>query len=247
MLKSIDINTTQNVSITYELAYLRERVLAFLLDSVLMAVFFVVLAILGGLTEVFSDFEDGWFHFQYLFILPIRSFYTLFFEALLDGQTPGKMMLRIKVVKMDGKQPSFSDFLLRWSFRLIDLWLTFGVLGALLIASTDYGQRLGDIVSNTAVVRVQPRLQVGLRDIMRIDTQASYEPTYKDIRHFREDDILLIKQTIERYNRYRNRAHRDAVLELCETLREKLRLEVVPVNKIDFLKTLIRDYIVLTR
>ncbi|MBL7941444.1 MAG: RDD family protein [Flavobacteriales bacterium] len=247
MLKSIDIRTTQNVTITYELAYLRERIFAFLLDTILMVLAMLFMALLVSLSGLFNYFDGGWDYFQFLVILPIRSFYTLFFESLLNGQTPGKMVLRIKVVKMDGKQPSFSDFLMRWCFRLVDLWLTFGVLGSLLIISTDYGQRLGDIVSNTAVVRVQPRLLVGLKDIMRIDTLSNYTPVYKDIRHFREEDILVIKQTIERYNQYRNKAHREAVLELCETVKERLSIETLPGNKIEFLKGLIKDYIVLTR
>jgi uncharacterized RDD family membrane protein YckC len=247
VLKSIDIRTTQNVTITYELAYLRERIFAFVIDTILMVLAALFMALLFSLSGFFNHIEEGWEYFQFLVILPIRSFYTLFFESLLNGQTPGKMALRIKVVKMDGKQPSFSDFLMRWCFRLVDVWLTFGVLGSLLIISTDYGQRLGDIVSNTAVVRVQPRLLVGLKDIMRIDTLSNYTPVYKDIRHFREEDILVIKQTIERYNLYRNKAHREAVIELCETVKERLKIEAVPNNKIEFLKSLIKDYIVLTR
>ncbi|MDZ4822396.1 MAG: RDD family protein [Flavobacteriales bacterium] len=247
MLKAIDIRTTQNVTISYELAYLRERILAFLLDFIFIAVGILVLMFIFNLVSFFDDWDSGWKYFQYLIILPIRSFYTLFFESVCHGQTPGKMILRIKVVKLDGKQPQFFDYLMRWTFRLIDVWMSFGILGSLLIVSTDHGQRLGDIVSNCTVVRVQSRLVIGLNDIMKIDTRSNYTPVYQGIRHFREEDILIIKQTIERYNQFRNESHRSAVLELCTVMKEKLNIENLPQNKIEFLKTLIKDYIVLTR
>lgn len=247
MLKAIDIRTTQNVTISYELAYLRERILAFILDFIFIGVGILILLFMFNILALFDQDWDGWFFFQYMVMLPIRSFYTLFFESLCHGQTPGKMILRIKVVKLDGKQPQFFDYLMRWTFRLIDVWLSFGILGSLLIVSTDHGQRLGDLVSNCTVVRVQQRLVIGLNDILKIDTRSNYTPQFQEIRHFREDDILIIKQTLERYNQFRNDAHKKAVLELCAVMKDKLKLDELPQNKLEFLKTLIRDYIVLTR
>ncbi len=247
-MKSIDINTTQNVTITYELADARERIIAFVLDSVFKSIGSLILWWIALLffrnnlssTEILE-------YFSYIIILPLVSFYTLFFEVILHGQTPGKMIMRIKVIKLDGKQPGFYDYLIRWTFRILDVFLSFGVLGVLLVVSTDYAQRLGDLTSNSTVVRIRNKVNISLQDIMRINTRDNYEPTYPAIANFREEDILIIKQTIERYQRHKNDAHKKAVLSLCDRLSKKLEIPDIGSDKLRFLKTLIKDYIVLTR
>lgn len=248
-MKSIDIKTTQNVIINYELASARDRVLAFLIDSA-----FKIVAILL-LLWVYSSFvsltmynSDTYYqYFIFIFVLPIHTFYTLLFEVLMNGQTPGKRLLRIKVIKMDGKQPVFYDYLLRWSFRIIDVWTSLGAVAVILSASSDYAQRLGDMAANCTVVKVSNRTVITLKDLMKIDTLGNYTPQYPGIGNFREEDILLIKHTIERYMRYRNEAHKKAVIDLSTNISRKLGMETQENDHLKFLKVLIKDYIVLTR
>jgi uncharacterized RDD family membrane protein YckC len=246
-MRTIDIQTTQNVTITYELAALRDRLLGFILDSIFKICAALVLLLIFNICNV-----DRWFHeseifFFILVVFPLITFYTLFFELWHNGQTPGKMILKIKVIRMDGRQPDFYDHLLRWSFRIIDLALTGGILGSILISSTDYSQRLGDIVTNTTLVKVTSQLSMTLNDILRIETRNNYEPHYPEIGNFREEDILLIKQTIDRYQRYANEAHFQALTELGNNMKEKLGVKDINGDYVSFLKTLIKDYIVLTR
>lgn len=248
-MKSIDLKTTQNVVINYELAPARDRVFAFLLDSLIKIT--VVIILIWLFTSVFMDavgFSNKAFdYFLYTIILPINTFYTLFFEVIMNGQTPGKKILKIKIVKMDGRQPVFYDHVLRWSFRIVDVWLSLGSIAVILSTSSDYAQRLGDIVSNCTVIKVSNNDSISLDDLMRIESLKDYTPQYYGISNFRESDILLIKQTIDRYVLHRNDAHKQAVLELTERLSEKLGIDKIEKNHLTFLKTLIKDYIVLTR
>ncbi len=245
-MKTIDIRTTQNVTISYELAEFRDRLLAFIIDTIVKSVGLLILwwLFIAVISDIDSSSAE---YFAYIVILPIATFYTLIFEIWLNGQTPGKKLLKIKVIKLDGKQPGFYDFLIRWTFRIIDIMLSFGVVGTILILSTEHAQRLGDMTSNTTVVRVNSRVNISLNDILRIDTRKNYEPKYPQISHFQESDILLIKQTIERYQKYKNEAHRKAILLLCDKLQNRMQLTEIGPDKIAFLKTLIKDYIVLTR
>lgn len=244
MLRSIEIKTTQNVTITYEHAYLRERILAFILDYI-----FLMVAVLTFYFIFFRSMVENETVAITVSMIGtlIVTFYTLVLESLNNGQTLGKLILRIKVVKMDGKQPDFYDYLLRWTLRLIDIWGSVGTLACILISSNPNSQRLGEIFSNTIVVRIRPRGQVTLNDILRIDDRQTYIPQFTEMRNFREDDILLIKQSIERFNKYKNAAHREVLIELCEVMKNRLHLEKLPENKMEFLKTCIKDYIVLTR
>jgi uncharacterized RDD family membrane protein YckC len=247
-MKSIDIRTTQNVTITYELAEVRERIVAFILDTVFKSIAGLILwwmALLFFRNGLDSD--DLLEYFAYVVLLPLYTFYTLLFEVFMHGQTPGKMIMKIKVIKLDGKQPEFYDYLIRWTFRILDIILSLGVIGVLLIVSTEYAQRLGDLTSNSTVVRIRNKVNISLDDIMRINTRQNYEPTYPGIANFREEDILIIKQTIERYQRHKNEAHKKAVLNLCDRLIKKLEIADAGPDKMRFLKTLIKDYIVLTR
>lgn len=243
-MKLIDIRTTQNVTITYELASLRDRLLAFLLDFMIYGIAFLLLVWVFALLSIVSVMGEV---FIWILALPVPIFYSLCMEVLNNGQSVGKMALRIKVVKLDGKQLTFFDYLLRWCFRFIDIWFTGGTMAAILSSSTDHGQRLGGLVSNSTVVRLNPTLYVSLNDILKINTTDNYEPKYPAIRNFRESDMLLIKQTLDRYAKFRNDAHRSAINELTSVVAERLNLNGSPNDEVHFLKTVIKDYIVLTR
>ena len=244
-MKSIDLKTTQNVSITYELASLRERFFAFLLDWIFKSIATGLLTLLFG---ILTDFDSDLMQlFVFVVVFPIITFYTLFFEMRFNGQTPGKMLMKIKVIKLNGKQPTFYDYLLRWSFRIVDLYITGTLVGCFMISSTKYSQRLGDMLSNSSVVRMSNSLSISLRDILRIDSKKSYVPVYPQIKNFREDDIILIKQVLDRFLKYKNDAHHDVMVDLTRIMAEKLELNSVPSDNVSFLRTLIKDYIVLTR
>lgn len=86
-----------------------------------------------------------------------------------------------------------------------------------------------------------------LEDILKINSLADYEPAYPQVRKLSEKDMLLIKSIITRYRLYQNKAHREIVNDLVEKLKLELSIDEIKGSKIDFLKTLIRDYIVLTR
>jgi uncharacterized RDD family membrane protein YckC len=246
-MKTIDVRTTQNVTITYELAHVRDRILAFVVDQIIILfaylIIFWILALLFS-NNMSSDFAQIGI---YLLLVPVVMLYTLISEYLMHGQTLGKKAMKIKVIKLDGRQPEFYDYMNRWILRIIDIWGSSGVVGTIIISSSDFSQRLGDITSNTTVVRINNRSTISLKDILKIDTRQNYVPQYPAISNFREEDILLIKQTIERYHQFRNRAHKEAILLLSDTLKKKLEITEPITEHIKFLKTLVKDYIVLTR
>ncbi len=247
-MKSIDIKTTQNVVISYELASPRDRVLAFVIDLLIKIV--CILLLLWFFTFIYESLNlpNRMFdYFLFLAILPVSTFYTLLFEFWMNGQTPGKKLLKIKVVKMDGNQPVFYDHILRWSFRIIDVWLSLGSVATILIASSDFAQRIGDITSNCTVVKMSNQMDIHLRDLMKIESLDNYSPKFPAIAQFREEDILLIKQVLERYQRYNNDAHKKVLLDLCHSISSRLNIVYDKRDPSAFLKTLIKDYIVLTR
>lgn len=249
-MNTIEIRTTQNVVIEYELASLRERILAFLLDLLIFGMLYlvVVLLLLGPIIRSLSS--DGSLLLVVVYqILPIGGFmaYHLASEIVANGQTWGKRTMGIRVVRLDGKEPGLSDHLLRAVFLIVDFIFSAGVFAALLISSSLKNQRLGDMTANTTVIRLQQNLRFRLSDILNISSLDDYDPHYPQVTQLSEEDMLLIKQVITRYRSHHNPAHAQAVRELVGRLQELLGIQQVPGDKVEFLKTLIRDYIVITR
>lgn len=245
-MRTIDIHTTQNVTITYELASAADRIVAFIIDS-LIKILVVFLSVFFFSMLPYSVTRHIDVFFAYLFYIPLIMTPLLIMESTMNGQTWGKRAMKIRVIKLNGRQPVFYDYLLRWCFRLVDVYGTMGISGSVMVASTEYAQRIGDMVSNTTVVRVSNKLNITLNDVLKIERLSDYTPVYPGIRNFREADIVLIKQAVERFQQYRNDAHREALKELAEVFKNNLGLETVEGDTITFLRTLIKDYIVLTR
>lgn len=243
-MRSIELQTTQNVRINYELALLRDRVIAFVIDFLTIGttVLLISLFVLGALVQLGLEL-----YFGMLIIAPFVTFYTLYMEWFTKGQTLGKMAMRIQVVRVDGKPMVFTDYLLRWVFRLLDVWFSGGAIAVVMISSSTRSQRLGDLVSNTTVVRSRPRMDIQLKDILKIGTSVDYVLTYPGVKRFREDDMITLKQTVERYVLYKNTAHAEALHLACKRISDLLGLPEVPNDEVAFLRTIIKDYIVLTR
>jgi len=243
-LASIDIQTTQNVTISYELAGLRDRIIAFLLDQFIL---WITILILSSMIGLIAQTQSGIEVALMVVILPVFFLYSLAWEVLANGQTPGKMVLKIKVIRLDGDQAMFIDHLLRWSFRMIDIWFTLGSIAAIMINTSRNNQRLGGMMSNTIVVKSKPSLDINLKSILKIQSLSDHEPLYPAIRNVREEDMLLIKQVIERFQKLGNEAHREAMKETAERIAYLLELDKTPSDHSNFLKNCIKDYIVLTR
>ena len=219
-MQTIEIRTTQNVRIEYELASLRERFFAFFIDGLIVgSIYFVVIMIIA---TTFGSilFENP--ALISLMLIGMFIFYQLFSEILADGQSWGKKAMGIKVVRLDGKEPNLSDYLLRAVFHLIDSIMSLGILAALMISSSNKNQRLGDMTANTTVIRIKFNLRFRLEDILKINTIEDYEPTYPEVRQLSEKDMLLIKTIISRYRKYRNKAHQEVVDELVGNLTQQL-------------------------
>ena len=242
-MRTIDILTTQNVTINYELAEVRDRLFAFIIDLLILIVGLVILTRIILATGIVAN-ED---YVVYFVVFPILFFYHFVFEILLDGQSPGKKMLGIKVVKLTGTEPSLNDYLMRWAMRPLDIFFSLGSIGIMLISSSEKGQRLGDIVANTTVIKTIPTQRIVLSDILNIRSIENYVPVYPNVREFTEPEMLLLKEVMDKSLKYQNDAHDDALNEAAEIVRIRLNMDRAPMDKVGFIKTLIKDFVALSR
>lgn len=245
-MRNIEISTTQNVTIEYELAALKDRIVAFLIDSIIMwgsIIFLLTISLQWVVTD-----RDTYNLVIVLVALPVFLFYTLLNEIFSNGQTPGKRAMNIKVVKINGVEPQIGDFIGRWAFRILDIYFSLGSIAAILISSTDKGQRLGGMVTDTTLIKNKPSLNIGLKDLKNLHTKNDYEPRFPGVKKFNEEDMLTIKAAIERYQSYPNQKHAELLNELTQKVVNSLNIKEFPEeDEISFLKAILKDYIVMTR
>jgi uncharacterized RDD family membrane protein YckC len=243
-MKNIEIITTQNVVLQYELAGLKDRAMAFLLDAVVIVVGFSILVTIG---TVFVGGSESGATVMVFIVTGIFMFYSLLFETLNNGQSIGKMALRIQVIKVAGGKITFSDYVARWIFRLIDIYFSLGAIASILVVSSAKGQRIGDVVANTAVVKTTSQLNLTLKDLLALHEKKSYTPKYLQARKLHEEDALLIKSTLDRYRKFNNESHKEAIALLTSRIKDVLNIESHESDQTKFLQTVLQDYIILSR
>jgi len=240
-MQNIEINTTQNVSIQYQLAQWWERGIAFVIDFIVMVMAYYVIIMFTAIGGASSEY------FYILTALPLFLFYSLFFEIFNNGRSIGKLALGIKVVKIDGKQPTLREYFLRWAFRIIDIYFSAGLVASLLISSSRNAQRLGDSLANTTVIKLNPSISLDLPGLLKMHAKRSSEVTYPQVLRLSEEQVMLIDRVLKAYAKNPNQAHTEAVNRLLVKVMEKLDLQNKPPKTIKFLKTLINDFVILTR
>ena len=206
-MAEIQITTTQNVTINFKAAEVGERILAYFIDFLIkIAYIFFIIFVFGLVAEPFSDFlddnviSDPWSVMAVVIMLgsPV-FFYTIVSETLLLGQTIGKKLLKIRVVKIDGYRASFLDYFIRWVMRFVDINIFSGVIALVAIGSSKKHQRLGGMASGTAVITLKNKVGIGQTILQEV--AEDYKPTYFSVIKLSDNDVRIIKENFLRAKR----------------------------------------------
>jgi uncharacterized RDD family membrane protein YckC len=153
----------EEVDLQLEIANVGSRSLAILADlSICVLIFIVVygltfLATRDAATDWFTEVGSNALEIGLaLVIFGFQWVYFSFFEWYWNGQTPGKRLMHLRVIKADGAPVSWSDVLLRNLSRPIDSFGPMGLIGLLMIFVGSKGQRLGDLMARTLVIHETP-------------------------------------------------------------------------------------------
>ncbi|TWO32580.1 RDD family protein [Seonamhaeicola sediminis] len=232
-MSELQINTTQNVKINFTTAGIGERILAFVIDWAIKIGYMLILSWTVGA----YDNMDEWSQIAINTVLSFPvMFYTVTLESLLNGQTIGKKALKIKVVKIDGFQASLSDYVVRWFFRIVDIYLFF--LGFFVIIFSKKSQRIGDMAAGTGVINL--RDSVTIKHTILENLKADYVPTYPNVIKLSDNDARIIKDTFTTAKLARD-------YQTLIKLRKKL-VEVVGIKEIkqktdmEFIDVILKDY-----
>lgn len=243
-MRKINIQTTQNVVIENSLAGAGLRAGASLLDIIVLTIYcFFCLAITSAL--VTSGFEGNFIAFWFLF-MPVFLFYSPFCEIVFSGRTLGKLIVGIRVVQLNGENLTPQQAVMRWVFRVVDLWICFGSLAVIFSSASEKGQRIGDTLAETLVVRDRVTTY-NINDILKIKSNDNFSPEYSGITKYTDEDMLWLKQVLKRTKENPSKANKNLVLKISKKIQQELGLGKEPKNSEEFLNKVLEDYIVLTR
>lgn len=158
MADKIKILTPEHVELEYELAGLGTRLMAFLIDALILwgtlfALYFIALIFQINVIidpQFWSSISSA---ISVLISFLIFWGYFIFFELKWSGQSPGKRTMKVRVIRDSGHPIDAISSLIRNIVRFADLFV-FG-LGFFVMFGNEQSRRLGDFAGGTIVVKTK--------------------------------------------------------------------------------------------
>jgi uncharacterized RDD family membrane protein YckC len=149
-----EVLTPERVSLQYDLAGVGSRGVAITIDTAIQLL--VVAGIVGlGVAGVAATGVSSSIAVAVLVVLvfAVAIGYFMLWEIVWNGQTPGKRVLHLRVLRETGYPIRAGDSVIRNVVRIVDA-MPFGyVLGLVTMLLNDRSKRLGDFAAGTIVVR----------------------------------------------------------------------------------------------
>jgi len=196
-----------------------------------------LLSIGTSIENVFNTDQWGLMAFIIIIGTPV-IFYTLAMESLLSGQTLGKKLMKIQVVKIDGYQASFLDFFIRWGMRILDISTFSGIIALVSIGSSKKHQRLGGISSGTGVISFKKKVTIDQTILQEVE--VDYKPTYHSVIKLSDNDMRIVKENFIRAQKTNN--HETMLIlkqKIIDVIGEEPNADITAEN---FIKCVLKDY-----
>ncbi|MFI5155167.1 MAG: RDD family protein [Chitinophagales bacterium] len=243
----VKLDTGFNIEVDFPISPFHRRLFAWIIDLLVMIAY----------TWTTNKLLDFFFKLKVSQWLPIfiglpLLFYHLTFEVLNNGQSIGKMAMSIKVISAEGGQPSLSQFLIRWVFRLADLpvWILIAIVadelpwwcsilvfsGLATVIFSKKSQRIGDLVAGTIII--DTKTQTSWQDTVFTELESDYHPSFPEVMRLSDKDINTLKSIIDTV---RKKSDHELGFRIAERIKTKFQIRTDKPS-LEFLETLLKDY-----
>jgi uncharacterized RDD family membrane protein YckC len=260
------IDTPENITFGYEIAGIGSRFLAALVDTTLIVLlqilvnFLMILVVssIMNLEDVFSASDPFGSSVSWVIaLIGLIAFfffwgYYIFFELLTNGRSPGKSLVKLRVIRVDGTPITLSETIVRNLVRLVDFMpLAYGV-GVITMFINPQSRRLGDLAAGTLVVREHAEKitlkSLGAQQIAPLEVVPGSQPAGAPaqdypIQHLTGQDIQMIESFLSRRQALQNR--RTLAMQLARTTLGRMHLpdsEIQPGEAEQILEAVLHAY-----
>lgn len=183
--ETLIIETPERVPLEFALASIGNRFLAVAVDhfiqylSIILIVWFFLTLAGSGFDQLsdepsrlLSDAPKWTIAIMILIVFVVFAAYFILFEWLWNGQTPGKRLLKLRVIREDGRPITLWEAVARNLLRICDAVPGFVLpvysIGLIAVFLSDRDQRVGDMFAGTVVIRE------------RLDEAPTFRETFSD-------------------------------------------------------------------
>jgi len=252
-MPAIQINTPFNLALDFEVAALHKRILAYLADIVVLVIYS------WGMKKFLDEvlrIEYNRYGIDILLVSIPMLLYALVCEISMHGQSVGKKLLGIRVMSLEGGEPTVSQYLLRWATRFFEwplvfgfvfpnFWIIFqlffvgflGVFVVIIVAVSKANQRLGDLGAGTVVV--DTRIKTYLHETVFLDiSHKDYIVQFPEVMKLTDRDINTIKSILDVAAR---KGDFQLAANAADKIKNHLKIQSA-MSPFDFLEKVLMDY-----
>jgi uncharacterized RDD family membrane protein YckC len=262
----IKVPTTFNIDVEFEVPEFYRRIVALLIDTLILFIYYKIANAIFMSIVMESDWwdVDTGYNLQaiaiMLFLMPMLGYHFLM-EITMNGQSPGKKIMSIRVIHENGGRASLSQFVIRWLLR--DIWFllvfTFAVYMAntdpdtegafvimlvlgyfiteiILVVSSKKGQRLGDMLAHTILIKTNSNRSI--EETVFQEVADDYQPSFPQIMQLSDRDINAIKSILETAKK---RGDYNMAMNASDKIKSHLKIDS-HLSPFDFLDLLLKDY-----
>ena len=193
------IETPEQIGLHFALAGVGSRILAILIDTIIQIVTGIVVAL--GVILVIAVFAHGGGPSVWVLALAVLGGFLLLygyfaiFEILWNGQTPGKKIIGIRVIKESGRPLAPAETIGRNLMRIVDQMPAMYAIGLVTMFLSNRNKRLGDMVAGSIVIRESRKN----KEAPWLATQSSQpQPGHSGAHRISVDDLRLMDTFLNR-------------------------------------------------
>jgi uncharacterized RDD family membrane protein YckC len=262
----IKVPTSFNIDVEFEIPEFYRRLVALLIDVLIQFFYYrIAVEIFISIFRTSNIFEENTlYNLEAVWLMlwvPIMVYHVIL-EITMNGQSVGKKIMGIRVVHENGGRASISQFIIRWLLRLSDLWivwllfflasnpdfrdiertlivlvaLAFLITDIILVVSSRKGQRIGDILAHTILIRTNARTSI--EETVFQEVGDNYTPSFPEIMQLSDKDINAIKSILETA---RKKGDYNMAYTASEKIKAHLKIDSA-LSPFDFLDILLKDY-----
>ncbi len=263
----ISIPTSYNIDVEFEVPGFGRRLAALCIDILLQICYLILAEKILSLAQVSfsflsSDAPHNLWAIQLISMVPVFVYHILM-EITTNGQSPGKRLMNIRVVNINGGRASISQFVIRWLLRVSDLWLSiilylllyvmsgqanyeaimifllgagFLITDVIMILASKKAQRVGDILANTILIKTTG--SHSLDSTVFREVEAEYVPVFLQVMRISDKDLNMVKSILDNSRKTGNYTMARSA---ADKIKNYLQVES-DMEPEDFLDRLLKDY-----